>query len=221
MRNIATRRLAATILALAFGAVGCSAHSTPDYSSLVTTSATSTEETSPTEAPTPIADYLASVDVTGQQVPLDKLTDITVTLTKPPGWTKYANPNFSPGTEAIAKNNTYPTAMVMAFKLTGNFDVAEALKHAPADAELSQNFTKLNFSEAPFMGFPSSMIEGTYDLNGTRLHTYSRIVIPVSPGPAFQRYLVQFTVTSRADQAGPEAGDVEAVIKSFTVTAKK
>ena len=71
------------------------------------------------------------------------------------------------------------------------------------------------------MGFPSSMIEGTYDLNGTRLHTYSRIVIPVSPGPAFQRYLVQFTVTSRADQAGPEAGDVEAVIKSFTVTAKK
>lgn len=221
MRNTANRRLAAAILALAAGAVGCSSHSTPDYSSLWTTSATSTEETSPTEAPTPISDYLASVDVTGQQVPLDKLTDITVTLTKPPGWTKYANPSFSPGTEAIAKNNTYPTAMVMAFKLTGNFDVTEALKHAPADAELSKNFTKLNFSEAPFMGFPSSMIEGTYDLNGTRLHTYSRIVIPVSPAPAFQRYLVQFTVTSRADQAGPEAGDVEAVIKGFTVTAKK
>lgn len=59
----------------------------------------------------------------------------------------------------IAKNNTYPTAMVIVFKLTGNFDVGEALKHASVDAEMSQNFTKLNASTADFNGFPSSMIE--------------------------------------------------------------
>lgn len=221
MRNSANRRLAVAILALAAGVAGCSTRSTPDYSSLWTTSTTSTEETSASTPPTPIFKYLEGVNVTGEQVPLDKLTDLTVTLPKPPGWTKYANSNLSPGTEAIAKNNTYPTAMVVVLKLNGNFDVAEALKHAPADAELSQNFTKLNFSDANFMGFPSSMIEGTYDLNGTRLHTYSRIVIPVTPAPAFQRYLVQLTVTSRADQAGPEAAGVEAVIKGFTVTVKK
>jgi hypothetical protein len=222
------RRLVAAVL-VAATASACSTHNTPDYSSLWTTSgaASSTEESSagesssPTATPTPIAEYLASVDVTGQQVPLDKLTDITVTLPRPPGWGTYVNKNFSPGTEAIAKNNTYPTAMVMVFKLDGNFDVAKALEHAPADAELSQNFTKLNFSDKDFMGFPSSMIEGTYDLQGTRLHTYNRVVIPVTPAPAFQRYLVQFTVTSKADQAGPEAADVEAVIKGFTVKAKK
>lgn len=219
----ATAIVAAALIA--FTSAACSTHNTPDYSSLWTTSgaASSTEESSssPTATPTPIAEYLAGVDVTGQQVPLDKLTDITVTLPRPPGWTKYANPSFSPGTEAIAKNNTYPTAIVMVFKLNGNFDVAEALKHAPADAELSQNFTKLNFSDKDFMGFPSSMIEGTYDLQGTRLHTYNRVVIPVTPAPAFQRYLVQLTVTSKAEQAGPESADVEAVIKSFTVTVKK
>ncbi|NBP84339.1 MAG: hypothetical protein EBU54_03710 [Mycobacteriaceae bacterium] len=168
-------------------------------------------------APTPIADYLSSVGVTGEQVPLDKLTDLKVTLPRPPGWTKYANPNLSPGTEAIAKNNTYPTAMVMVFKLNGNFDVAEALKHADASAEMSENFTKLNYSEADFKGFPSSMIEGSYDLNGQRLHTYNRIVIPVTPAPKFQRYLVQFTVTSLSRQAAPEAGDIESVIGGFTV----
>ena len=41
-----------------------------------------------------------------------------------------------PRHHVIAKNNTYPTAMVVVLKLTGNFDVAEALKHASVDAEL-------------------------------------------------------------------------------------
>ena len=40
----------------------------------------------------------------------------------------------------IAKGDTYPTAMLMVFQLDGDFDVAEAIKHADADAELSENF---------------------------------------------------------------------------------
>ncbi len=222
MRSCSVRlAAAAAAVAVLSGTAACS-KSTPDYSSLVTTSSSPTEESAAASTtPVPIAEYLTSVGVTGQQVPLDKLTDITVTLPAPPGWTKYSNPNFSPGTVAIAKNNTYPTAMVMVFKLDGNFDVAEALKHASADAELSQNFTKLNFSDKDFMGFPSSMIEGTYDLKGVRLHAYNRVVIPVTPAPAFQRYLVQFTVTTRAEQAGPQGAEVEGVIKGFTVTVKK
>lgn len=209
--------IAATVIAVAVGAVGCGTR-TADYSSLVTTSAKTTESTSTT--PTPIAQYLASAGVTGQQVALDKLTDLTVTLPRPPGWTTYANPNFSPGTEAIAKNNNYPTALVMVFKLDGDFDVALALKHADADAELSKKFTKLNSSADDFKGFPSSMIEGSYDLNGTRVHTYNRVVIPVTPAPRFQRYLVQLTVTTLADQAAAQAPDVGQIINGFTVTVK-
>ena len=64
------------------------------------------------------------------------------------------------------------------------------------------------------------MIEGSYDLNGTRVHTYNRIVIPVTPAPRFQRYLVQFTVTSLADQAAAQAGEVQQIIDGFAVSAK-
>jgi len=201
--------------------VGCQAQA-PDYSSVWTTPTSPTEsDTEATKArPVPIAEYLASVGVTGRQLPLNELTDLTVTLPRPPGWTTYANPNFSPGTEAIAKNNTYPTALVMVFALDGNFDVPAALQHADDSAELSKDFTRLNYSDADFKGFPSAMIEGSYDLNGTRLHTYNRIVIPVTPAPEFQRYLVQFTVTTLANEAAAAAPEVLQVIKGFSVAVK-
>lgn len=201
--------------------VGCQAQA-PDYSSVWTTPTSPTEsDTETTKArPVPIAEYLASVGVTGRQLPLNELTDLTVTLPRPPGWTTYANPNFSPGTEAIAKNNTYPTALVMVFALDGNFDVPAALQHADDSAELSKDFTRLNYSDADFKGFPSAMIEGSYDLNGTRLHTYNRIVIPVTPAPVFQRYLVQFTVTTLANEAAAAAPEVLQVIKGFSVAVK-
>ena len=214
-------KLLPALLAAAAVTAGCGAK-TADYSSIWTTPGASTATSSQEEPSdrTTIAQYLSSIGVTGQQVPLDKLTDLTVTLPRPNGWTKYANPNFSPGTEAIAKNNTYPTAMVMVFKLDGPFDVPKALEHADVDAELSKKFIKLNSSSDDFDGFPSSMIEGSYELNGTRVHTYNRIVIPVTPAPAFQRYLVQFTVTSRADQAAAQAPDVQQVIEGFAVAVK-
>ncbi len=217
MKNAARRRwtavgaLATAVVAVV--AVGCQAH-TADYSSFATTSPRSTTESTPT-SPTPIAQYLAGVGVTGEQLPLDELTDLTVTLPRPPGWSTYANPNFSPGTEAIAKDNTYPTALVMVFKLDGNFDVAEALEHADDDAELTTNFTRLNSSDADFDGFPSAMIEGSYDSGETRLHAYNRIVVPVTAD--FDRYLVQFTVTTLADKAAAQAPDVLKVIEGFSV----
>ncbi len=209
-------RIAAAVLVVAATVTACGAK-TADYTTLLPSSPTSTTATT-SATPTPIAQYLNSVGVTGAQVPLDKLTDLTVTLPRPPGWTKYSNPNLSPGTEAIAKNNTYPTAMVMVFKLDGNFDLPAAMKHANDDALLAKGFVKLNSSDNDFNGFPSSMIEGSYDHLGTRLHTYNRVVIPVTP--KFDRYLVQFTVTTLADQAAAAAPDVEKVIEGFTVTAK-
>lgn len=215
------RRLLAALAAVTVSVAGCGAD-TADYSTIGTRAPTTSSEAeeAPGTRPVPIAEYLASMGVTGQQVPLDKLTDLTVTLPRPAGWTKYANPNFSPGTEAIARNNTYPTAMVMVFKLDGNFDVPAALEHADADAELSKDFTRLNYSKDDFKGFPSSMIEGSYELNGTRVHTYNRIVIPVTKAPEFHRYLVQFTVTGLADQAAAQAPEIQQVIDGFDIAVR-
>ena len=208
-------RIAAALL-IAATVTACGAK-TADYTTLLPSSPTSTTA-STSATPTPIAQYLSGVGVSGAQVALDKLTDLTVTLPRPPGWTKYSNPNFSPGTEAIAKNNTYPTAMVMVFKLSGNFDLPAAMKHANDDALLAKGFTKLNSSDKDFDGFPSSMIEGSYDHLGTRLHTYNRVIVPVTA--TFDRYLVQFTVTTLADQAAASAPDVEKVIAGFSVSVK-
>ena len=64
------------------------------------------------------------------------------------------------------------------------------------------------------------MIQGSYDLDGTRLHSFNRIVLPTGSPPGKQRYLVQLTITSLADQAVAQAGDIEAIIHGFVVAAK-
>ena len=208
-------RCAAAVALVVLAATGCGAE-TPDYHSVWSTSSTTPPPTT-TEAPVPIAKFLEDAGVTGEPVAPQKLTDLTVTMPQPKGWQQYNNPNFAPGTQLIAKADTYPTAMLMVFKLTGDFDVNEAIKHGFADAELSQNFKRLNASTDNWHGFPSSMIEGSYDLNGRRMHSYNRIVIPTGAPPANQRYLVQFTVTGYAEKAVEEAPDIEAVIAGFNV----
>lgn len=221
-----TLRLCVATVALAMvAATGCGAK-TPDYQSVWSTPATTTTSAS-AEPPVPIAQFLEQAGVNGELVAPDKLTDLTVTMPTPPGWHPYANPNLAPGTRAIAKGDTYPMAMLLVFRLTGDFNVDEAVKHGYADAELSENFKRLNASTDNWKGFPSSMIEGSYDLNGRRMHSYNRIVIPTGapqksdvagqPAPPNQRYLVQFTITGYAEKAAEEAPDIESIIAGFNV----
>ncbi|KKF03164.1 LpqN/LpqT family lipoprotein [Mycolicibacterium obuense] len=196
----------------------------PDYQAVWSTTSApspspqaSNPSANPSGAPVPIAAFLEQNGVTGQPVAYTKVTDLTVTMPTPPGWHPYQNTNLSPGTRMIVKGDTYPTAMLIMFELTGNFDIAQALTHANVDAQMSQNFRQLNASTADFGGFPSSMIEGSYDLNESRMHSYNRIVIATGAAPKKQRYLIQFTVTGYAEKAAEEAGDIEAVIRGFTV----
>jgi hypothetical protein len=211
-------RFAATLVLLAVAAAGCGAQS-PDYTSLLTT--TTSAKPTETTTPVPISQYLESAGVVGQPVAPDKLTDLIVTMPSPKGWEQYINPRFAPGTRVIAKGDTYPTAMLMVFQLSGgDFDAKKAIEHGNADAELSQIFKKLNASLDNFKWFPSSMIEGSYDLNGRRMHSYNRVVIATGAAPANQRYLIQFTVTGYADKARDEAPDIEAVISGFNVAKK-
>jgi hypothetical protein len=205
-----------------FAASGC-APKAPDYQSIWSTSSSAAASTTSTngEEPVPIATYLERKGVVGEPIPADKLTDLAVTFPTPPGWKPFVNSNLSPGTRVIAKGNTYPTAWVVVFKLNGDFDVNEAIQHGYVDAELSENFKRLNASTNNFKGFPSSMIEGSYDLSGARMHSYNRIVIATGAPPAKARYLIQFTVTGYADKAVEEAPDIEAIIKGFNVALPK
>jgi len=208
---------AAAILLVTLLPVGCGPE-TPDYQSIWTTSATTTPKS--TDAPVPFSQYLKDKQISGEPVAPDKLTDLRVSIPTPNGWQKSDKPNIPATTEMIAKDGNFPTAMLVVFKLDGDFDAAELVKHGNADATLTDNFTLLDQSNANFHGFPSSMIEGSYDLNGERLHTYNRMVVATGSGPDRQRYLVQLAVTSLAEQAGPDAADIQAIISGFTVAAK-
>lgn len=209
-------RWATAVTLVVLAATGCGAE-TPDYHSVWSTSSATPTPTTPSDAPVPLAKFLQDAGVNGEPVAPQKLPDLTVTMPQPKGWQQYNNPNFAPGTQMIAKGDTYPTAMLVVVRLNGPFDVGEAIKHGYVDAELSQNFKRLNASTDNWHGFPSSMIEGSYDLNGRRMHSYNRIVIPTGAPPTNYRYLVQFTVTGYAEKAAEEGPDIEAVIKGFNV----
>lgn len=175
--------VAVAVATLAMSAVACGPKS-PDFQSILSTSPTTSAVSTTTEVPVPLWKYLESVGVTGEPVAPSSLTDLTVSIPTPPGWAPMKNPNITPNTEMIAKGESYPTAMLMVFKLHRDFDIAEALKHGTADARLSTDFTELDSSTADFNGFPSSMIQGSYDLHGRRLHTWNRIVFPTGAGQA-------------------------------------
>ncbi len=208
------------VVALTTSAVACAPKS-PDYQSILAKSSTTTSSTpTPTAKPVPLSQYLEDIGVTGKQVAPGSLTDLTVSMPTPAGWSPFTNPNIAPETLIISKGGKYPTARLVVFQLRGDFDAAQVVKHGNDDAQLFANFTQLDNSAADFNGFPSSMIQGSYDLDGTRLHSWNRIVIATGSPPAKQRYLVQLTISGLADQAVAQSTDIEAIIRGFVVAAK-
>jgi Probable lipoprotein LpqN len=192
----------------------------PDYQSILSKSSTTSTTTTTTNKPVPLSQYLESIGVTGQQVAPGALPDLTVSIPTPPGWSPHTNPNIAPETVIISKGGKYPTARLVVFRLRGDFDPAQVVTHGNDDAQLFENFRQLDASTANYNGFPSSMIQGSYDLDGTRLHSWNRIVIPTGSPPANQQYLVQLTITGLADQAAAQSTDIEAIIRGFVVAAK-
>jgi hypothetical protein len=208
---VTVRRLAIA-LALLLVLTGCETKPT-DYRSLWSSTSTTTTTT---EAPMSIDQFLQQKGVDGQPMTPQTLTDLTVSMPQPPGWTTVADPNQPSAFEILRKTavgNYQPTAMLFVFKLTGNaFDPNEALKHA---------YDMPGGIQEPFNGMPSSRIEATYtSANGQKLHRYNRIVIATTRPPANQRYLIQFSVTTSAEQAQEADPDVLAIIKGFTVAVR-
>ena len=207
-------RLTAALAALVI-ATGCGAKA-PDYQSVIGSEPTTT----PTAPPVPIADYLKQQGVDGIPMTPQTLTELTVSIPQPPGWAVVNDPVLVTAFQVLRKSDvaTYqPIATLYVFKLTGDFNVEEAIKHGYADAELSDRFKRLDASMADFNGMPSAMIEASYNLNDQRVHAYNRIVIATGPAPNNQRYLVQFNVSTAADEAEAHGADVLTIIKGFTV----
>jgi hypothetical protein len=208
------------LVALSMPVAACSPPKAPDYQSILTRSSTTSAAATTTEKPVPLSQYLQNIGVSGQQVAPGSLPDLNVSIPTPTGWSQANNPNIAKETLMISHGGKYPTARLVVFKLHGDFDPAQVVKHGNDDARLFENFKQLDASTDNYNGFPSSMIQGSYDVDGQRLHSWNRIVIPTGSPPANQRYLVQLTITTLADQAAAEATDIEGIIHGFVVAAK-
>lgn len=193
---------------------------TADYQSIWTTpSSAPSASPTPAEPLVPLSKYLEGEGVLGDPVLPSELTDMVVSIPTPPGWKPRAvDSKTSPKAVMISKGDSYPAAMLVVFKLRGEFKPTEAIKHANAD--LPDGFHQLDASTADYNGFPSSMVQGTYDLKGARMRSWNRVVMPTGPAPGNQRYLVQLIITSLAEQAVAESNDVEAIIRGFVVARK-
>ncbi|WP_420108331.1 LpqN/LpqT family lipoprotein [Mycolicibacter arupensis] len=216
----ALRMAAATLActALVSAASGCGSK-TPDYQSIWGNGSTTTTSSEP-EAPVTVGRYLEDQGVVAEAVAPNALTDLTVSIPTPPGWTRKENPMLPKTTLVLGKGEKFPRAILSVVKVSGNFDSHEAIKHGVVDAQLSPKFRLLDASNEDYQGFPSSMVQGTYDLDGQRLHSWFRMVIATGSKPAEQRYLVQLAITAPAEEAPKQATDVEAIMNGFTVAAK-
>ena len=87
--------------------------------------------------------------MSGEPIPPDKLTDLTVSIPTPPGWQTVNKPN-SPHHGVDRQGRRLSNAMLIVFKLGGDFDAAELAKHGNDDARLAQNFKQLESSDADF-----------------------------------------------------------------------
>jgi hypothetical protein len=204
---------------LAGTATGCGTK-TPDYQSIWSSGGSTTTTTESSEPPVTVGRFLEDQGVGAEAVAPNALTDLTVSIPTPAGWTKKENAMLPATTLVIGKGDKLPRAILSVVRLNGDFDAREAIKHGVVDAQLSKNFRLLDASNEDYQGFPSSMVQGTHDMEGQRLHSWFRMVIATGSAPASQRYLVQLAVTSFNDQAPKQAADVEAIMNGFTVAAK-
>ena len=65
------------------------------------------------------------------------------------------------------------------------------------------------------------MIEGSYNLNDKRLHTFNRIVIATGSGPDHDRLPRPACGHQPGRPGRPDAVDIQAIMHGFTVAAKK
>ena len=167
-----------------------------------------------------LRDYLQANGVKLEAQSPQGLKGLEITLPMPPRWTQVPDPNVPDAFAVIADRlgtSLYTSnAQVVVYKLVGKFDPKEAITHGYADSQRLLAWQTTKGSQADFMGYPSSVIEGTYRQDDMALNTSRRHVIVTSGA---DRYLVSLSVTTALSQAVADGPATNAIINGFRVTA--
>ncbi|AQA03066.1 hypothetical protein BVC93_12190 [Mycobacterium sp. MS1601] len=169
-----------------------------------------------------IREFLTSKGATLEPQNPRTFTALHITLPMPPGWAQVPDPNvpdaFAVIADRVGGDGLYTSnAQVVIYRVVGGaFDATEASTHGFIDSQQLPNWQSTDASLAPFGGFPSSLIEGTYQQNDMTLNTSRRHVLATS---GTDTYLVSLSVTTAVSQVVAAADATEAIVNGFKVTA--
>ncbi|MBB5912733.1 hypothetical protein BJY24_001600 [Nocardia transvalensis] len=173
-----------------------------------------TSATGPQESLT-IAEYLDAADVVAEPVEPDTDGAPVVSIGVPDGWQRMAAESF-PGAYGVwakaPEDGWADNAVVLVVRLSRPMDPETLLACGFTDARRLPVWEELDTHTGRFGGYPSAAITGTYAISPLTLWAYNRYTIIESDTG---QYLVQLTVTIRADHEGTDAAAVVAGL-SFT-----
>jgi hypothetical protein len=148
-------------------------------------------------------------------------TALNIVLPLPTGWRVIPDPNVPNAFTVIADrqggDGLYSSnAVLMVYKLTGQFDPREAVSHGFVENQKLPAWQSTSASMADFGGYPSSIIDGTYRDADMTLNTSRRHVIAQSGSDYF---LVTLSVTTAANQVVATAGATDGILNGFRVAS--
>lgn len=163
-----------------------------------------------------IAEYLAATGVQVAPVAPDAPGAPKVSIPVPEGW-QQMDPALFPGTTGVWATNPEDgwadNAVLLIARFSQPVDPATLLACGFTDARRLPAWQEIDTHTGEFDGFPSSAVTGTYQVAPLTLWAYNRYIIV---GNGDDQYLVQLTVTVRADRDG---ADASAIVAGVSVTA--
>lgn len=166
-----------------------------------------------------IRDFLKSKNVAMEpQNPRD-FKALHIVLPMPQGWSQVPDPNvpdaFAVIADRVGGDGLYTSnAQVVIYKLVGDFDPREAIRHGFVDSQQLTAWRPTDGRISVINDVPTSWIEGTYRENNMTLNT-SRHNLFTTVGP--DRYLVSLAVTTGAAVSVASGEATDAIINGFKV----
>ncbi|MFF2555809.1 LpqN/LpqT family lipoprotein [Nocardia sp. NPDC058058] len=160
---------------------------------------------------TTIAEYLAAAEIEIAPVQPGEAGTPRVELPLAASWQAVDAAMF-PGAYGVytrpPENGWADNVVLLVGRLSKPSNPAELLESAFADARQLPDWRELGAEIADYQGFPSAAVSGTYSVDALILWVHTRyVIVPVGN----YEYLVQLTVTARADGDGIEDGLLDAL----------
>ncbi|WP_327142151.1 LpqN/LpqT family lipoprotein [Nocardia sp. NBC_01327] len=155
---------------------------------------------------TTIAEYLVAADI--QIAPVERGSDGTpeVSIALSEDWQTIDAAMF-PGAYSVftrlPEDGWADNVVLLVGRLSKPVNAAELLESAFTDARQLPQWQELGAEIGDYQGYPSAAVTGTYAMDTLVLWVHTRyVVVPVGT----DEFLIQLTVTAKADQISSEAG---------------